>query len=95
MPVYLPFENSRRMIITVQRITKTRQLAGGKEVIKMSRSRINPDSGIIEHQDGWLDRQLGTWHETKNEDGNSERVNVDTGEVEESGGLNRWLGIWT
>lgn len=60
----------------------------------MSRTRINTDSGVVEFQDTWIDRVFDAWTEAKNENGKSERINVDTGVVEEFGGLDRWLGIW-
>lgn len=62
----------------------------------MGRIRINPDTGVIEEQNGFLDDVTNTWWPKKDDDGNVNRVNKKTGELEKIDGfINDALGIWT
>ena len=57
-------------------------------------TRINPETGVIEEQDGLLGNFLEMWSPVIGDNGEIMRVNPDTGVLEESDRLDQVLGIW-
>lgn len=58
--------------------------------------RINPDTGIVEEQDGFINELFDLWGPVVGDDGEITRVNPETGELEEqSGFLAELFGLWS
>lgn len=51
----------------------------------MSERRINPDTGVIEENNGFF--IFDSWEPVENSEGCEERVNPDTGVIEENHGF--------
>jgi hypothetical protein len=58
-------------------------------------TRINPDSGVVEEQNGFIDKVIDHWEPKEDEDGTRTRVNPESGVIEEqSGFINKVLDLW-
>ena len=57
--------------------------------------RINPDTGVIEERDGFLNDLLDIWEPERGPDNEITRVNPGNGEIEEQRDFfDNLLGIW-